>query len=359
MTLNPYPLTLSNVVKEFRLRYNLFMQTQDGNWNLLGHEWAVDLLRGDLTQGRIQHAYLITGPQGVGRRTLAIRFSQALNCSQPVEPGIPCGDCRACKWIERMQHPDLAVVQAEEGSSTLKVEQIRDLQRTLSLAPYESSYKIALLLRFEEANPNAANALLKTLEEPPPQVVMLVTASDVEDLLPTIVSRCEVIRLRPLSLDLVSEGLQIRWGLSAEQARLLAHISGGRPGYAYKLSQNPDSLNQRQNQIDDLFRLLAASRVERFAYAEQLSTDKVIIQNTLETWLTVWRDVLLRSAGAIASLTNIDREGEIEALCSKLSLTKAKQMVKTLETTQIQLNLNTNTRLTLEVLMLDLPSLKF
>jgi DNA polymerase-3 subunit delta' len=333
------------------------MQTQGENWNLLGHEWAVDLLRGHLTNGRFRHAYLITGPQGVGRRTLAIRLAQALNCSQPVEEGVPCGECRACKWIERMQHPDLVVIQAEEGSNTLKVEQIREMQRTLSLAPYEAAYKIALLLRFEEANPSAANALLKTLEEPPPQVVMLMTASDAEALLPTIVSRCEVIRLRPLSLDLVSEGLQTRWGLPAEEARLLAHISGGRPGYAYRLSQNPEMLRQRQNQLDDLFRLLTASRVERFSYVEELSKDRDLIQNTLQSWLTLWRDVLLRNAGAITPLTNIDREKEIEALSKKLSLAEVKQMAKTLEATQAQLDRNTNTRLTLEVLMLDTPTL--
>ena len=255
-----------------------------------------------------------------------------------------------------MQHPDLAVVQAEAGSSTLKVEQIRDLQRTLSLAPYEAGYKIALLLRFEDANPSAANALLKTLEEPPPQVVMLVTASDVEALLPTIVSRCEVIRLRPLSIDGVSKGLQA-WGVSEDEAKLLAHISGGRPGYAYTLSQNPELLNQRQNQFDALFRLLSASRVERFSYAEEISKDRDTIQSTLQTWLSLWRDVLLKSAGSTAPLTNLDRKDEIETLSKKVDLSGAKEIVTKLEKTRLQLDRYTNARLTLEVLMLDLPRL--
>ncbi len=327
---------------------------KNSNWDLLGHEWAVDLLRGHLTNERARHAYLITGPQGVGRRTLAIRLAQALNCSQPIEPAVPCGECRACRLIEKIQHPDFSVVQGENGRA-LKVDQIRELQRTLSLAPYEATYKIALLLRFEDANPNAANALLKTLEEPPPQVVMLLTASDAEALLPTIISRCEVIRLRPLSIGQVSEGLQTRWGLPADEAHLLAHLSGGRPGYALNLSQNPEVLEQRESQLDEHQRLLSASRVERFSYAEELSKDKAILQSTLQTWLTFWRDVMLRTAGSSAPLTNIDRESEIDTLAGKVVLATAQTTVNQLERSIEQIERYINARLVAEVLMLDLP----
>ncbi len=333
------------------------MPTIDNHWNMLGHEWAVELLRGHLARQRTRHAYLFTGPQGVGRRTLAIRLAQALNCSQPVAAGLPCGECRACTFIERMQHPDLLVVQSEEGSNTLKVEQIRALQRSLSLAPYEASHKIALLLRFEEANPSAANALLKTLEEPPPQVIMLLTASDSEALLPTIVSRCEVIRLRPLPLDQVSAGLQTCWGLPAQEAQLLAHIAGGRPGYAIGLSLNPELLEQRRNQLEDHQKLLAATRIERFAYAEELTKNRAALQSTLQTWLTFWRDVMLRAAGSSTPLTNPDWQGQIEALANRIDLSSAQKLVVTIERTIEQIEQYVNARLALEVLMLDLPHL--
>ncbi|MBU0510600.1 MAG: DNA polymerase III subunit delta' [Chloroflexi bacterium] len=330
------------------------MQT-NAKWNMLGHEWAVDLLRGQIANDRARHAYLFTGPHGVGRRSLALRLVQGLNCTQPPAPGEACYECRTCQHIEQMQHPDLAVVQAERVGGSLKVDQIRELQRGLALTPYEAKYRVALLLRFEEANPNAANALLKTLEEPPPQVVMMLTASDAESLLPTIVSRCEVIRLRPLPLDVVAAGLQTRWGLPPEDARLLAHISGGRPGYAINLHQNPETLKQRQTWLDDHQHLLGASRVERFAYAEELAKDKIALQGALDIWLSLWRDVMLRSAGASAPLTNPDREAEIEHLAAILDLPTAKGMVDTLERTQYLLDRYVNTRLTVEVLMLDLP----
>jgi len=327
------------------------------NWNILGHEWAIDLLQCHLTSERVRHAYLITGPQGVGRRTLAIRLAQALNCSQPAEPGIPCGTCRACLLIERMQHPDLAVVQAEEVGKALKVDQIRELQRSLSLSPYEATYRIALLLRFEEANASAANALLKTLEEPPPKVVILMTASDGEALLPTIVSRCEVIRLRPLSLDQVSEGLQAQWDLPAPNAKLLAHLSGGRPGFALRLNQNLELLEQRQIQVEEHQRLLSASRLERFSFAEEITKDRTILLNTLQTWLTLWRDVMLRASGSSAPLTNIDHLNHIEVLARSFDLNTAMGTVNQLERAIEQIERYMNARLVTEVLMLDLPQL--
>ena len=345
-----------SVVKGSPIRYNLVMNF-DSNWGIVGHEWAVELLQGHLVNERSRHAYLITGPKGVGRRTLALRMTQGLNCPQPISPGNPCRQCRTCQRIERMQHPDLNVVQAEEVGGTLKVDQIRELLRGLFLAPYEAPYKIALLLRFEEANPNAANALLKTLEEPPPQVKLFITAQDAESLLPTIVSRCELIHLRPLPLEKVSQGLQNQGDISSNQAQLLAHISNGRPGYALWLHEKPEILSQRNKLLDDHQHLLTAGRVERFNYAENLVKDKTALFQTLRIWLTLWRDVMLRVSGSIAPISNLDREKDIERISSQVDLLTAKDMLDKFETTQKRLERYTNTRLTTEVFMLNLPHL--
>jgi DNA polymerase-3 subunit delta' len=187
---------------------------------------------------------------------------------------------------------------------------------------------------------------------------MLLTASDAEALLPTITSRCEVIRLRPLSIDQVSEGLQTHWGLPAEEAQLYAHLSGGRPGFARRLSQNPEMLEQRQNQLDDLQKLLPASRVARFSYAEELSKDKVLLQNTLQTWLTLWPDIMLRVSGSSISLTNIDRQDEVASLAEQIDLATAREVVNRLERSMEQIDRYINPRLVTEVLMLDLPKLR-
>ena len=329
------------------------------DWNLLGHDWAIELLQAHIGQNEVRHAYLFCGAPGIGRRTLALRFVQALNCTEPPQPGVPCRSCLTCRQIEKMQYSDLLVVQAEQEGATLKVDQIRELQRSLALAPYQGRYKVALLLRFEEAHPSAMNALLKTLEEPASQVVILLTADSPENLLPTIVSRCEVMRLRPLSLEQVSQELQRRNQLPAEKARLLAHISNGRPGLALRFVKQPERLEERAVWLDDLARLMPASLVERFNEAETLAKDKENLRNILLVWLSYWRDVTLKSAGAGASITNLDRLAEITALGEHLDLRKASRMTCSLERAVDLLERNINPRLVMENLMLDLPHFRF
>jgi DNA polymerase-3 subunit delta' len=325
------------------------------DWGLIGHEWAVDLLADHVAHGRERHAYLLTGPQGVGKRTLALRFAQSLNCFNSKEPGKPCRVCSSCKKMETMQHPDLTVVEAEQQGGVLRIDQVREMQHNLSLAPYEAKYRIALLLRFEEANQNTANALLKTLEEPPQQVVVILTASSAENLLPTIVSRCEVIRLRSLSIDETSKGLQQTRGIPAEPADRLAHISGGRPGYAIRLYEQPQLLEQRLSWLEDLFQVLSSSRGERFAMAMEMSKDNESIRNKLQVWLSLWRDVLLDSTGITHSLTNQDHSAQVKCLAQHITLNEVQNYIQSVAKTLDYLDHNVNTRLALEVLLMDFP----
>jgi DNA polymerase III subunit delta' len=338
----------------------------ENNWNILGHEWAVEMLKQHLLHDSVRHAYLFCGPSGLGRRTLALRFTQALNCPQPSAPGEPCGQCRTCQQIERMQYTDLAVIQAEKEGGVLKVEQIRIVRQSLVLKPYQGRYRVALFLRFQEANPSAANALLKTLEEAPAQAVLLLTADSPEQLLPTIVSRCEVLRLRPLPVEKVEAFLKSRGGTStppipAENSHLIAHLSGGRPGYALRLMEEKDALDFRARRLDDLSSLLKASRRERFAYAEKLTDRKneakERFRETLLLWLSFWRDVLLRVSGADAPLTNVDRLELIEALAGRLALAEARKQVIAVEEAVERLERNVNARLLAEVLLLDWPKI--
>jgi DNA polymerase-3 subunit delta' len=325
------------------------------DWDLLGHDWAVSLLRAHIAQGEVRHAYLFSGPAGVGRRTLAIRLAQALNCPEPIEAGQPCRKCRTCRQIEMMQHADLFVVQADKEGGILKVDQIRELQHSLSLHPYEARYKIALLLRFEEANQNAMNALLKTLEEPAPQVKLLLTAESPENLLPTIVSRCELIRLRPLPLEQVEAGLMARVGIEMEQARLLAHISGGRPGFAIRLAADPLIIEERTEWLNELRRLLSANVVERFDFADGFGKDKEKMRSTLIVWSSFWRDVVLKAASASTPIANLDWQEMVESIAVDLGLSGAGRMVGMMERAITLLERNVNSRLVAEVLMLDLP----
>jgi len=326
------------------------------NWGLIGHEWAVKMLKRHIQEDAVRHAYLFTGPPGVGRRTLALRFTQALTCPQPPAPGEACRTCRTCIQIDAMQYPDLDVLQAEHEGGTLKVEQIRAIQHGLSLKPYQSKYRVAIILRFQEANLNAANALLKTLEEAPQHVILILIADNPEQLLPTIVSRCEGLRLRSQSVESVKNFLQTR-GVNPNKARLLSHLSGGRPGYALRLVEDASILEHRTRWLDELNELLSSNRNQRFVYADKLSKNKEELRLVLECWGSYWRDTMLVGSGSNIDLINIDRQQKIVTLGNKIDLPQARRLVMDIEKSIEQLDNNINARLLLEVLLLDWPFL--
>jgi len=327
------------------------------NWGLIGQDWAVNLLKHHIASDHVRHAYLITGPSGTGRRTLALAFAQALNCRSSEDVAQPCGVCSTCKRIQSMQYPDLHIVQAEQVGGILKVDQIRELQHNLALAPYEARYRTALLLRFEEAHLSASNALLKTLEEPNPKVILMLTAENPDALLPTIVSRCEIIRLRPVPLDVLIPILGTRLGIPEEDARFLAHISSGRPGTAIQYMQNPELIDKRAEILDNLSHLLSANRVERFSFAADLTKDKDLTRITLQTWMIFWRDVLLKASAASTPVTNLDLEAKIDSLTAAVDRSTAFDMVQQIASTLSLLDQNVNIRLAVEVLLLNMPRL--
>ena len=177
------------------------MSVYQAGWGVIGHDWAVDLLRSSLSAGRIAHAYLLSGPPQIGKRTLAQALAQALNCA---EPDRPCGRCPSCLKIARGIHPDVRLIAGEGAGGNIRIEQIRALQHEAVLAPYEGRYRVFVVRQMEQATLEAANSLLKTLEEPPAQVILVLTP--LQRALPkTIVSGCSTCGLRPVAISVIEQ----------------------------------------------------------------------------------------------------------------------------------------------------------
>ncbi|MEO1286371.1 MAG: DNA polymerase III subunit delta' [Chloroflexota bacterium] len=335
--------------------------TRTHNWAVHGHDWAVEFLQTSIRHGRNRHAYLITGTNNIGKNQLAHAFAMALNCTHEDSEQRPCGECRSCKLIYSGNHPDMLYTDRDERTGRLKIDTIRDVMRLLALKPYNSRYRIAIFEGFDHAAPRAQDALLKTLEEPSAHAVLILLAESTENIMPTIVSRCQIVPLRPVPQVEVSSFLQMH-GADEERATLLARLSSGRIGWALTALHDEGVMQERDDMLNMLHDAIYNNRVRRFKIAEDLEKvarkDNNAIRYLLETWQTYWRDVLLLSEGSPVKPCNSDRMVEMQQLVQTLYPNEA---LKALQATRKMLNetvkTNTNMRMAFEVMFLDYPGL--
>lgn len=323
---------------------------------IFGHDWAIDLLNQAIASNNMPQSLLITGVSQLGKSTLARALALALNCTGNIKP---CGQCSSCRKMDSSNHPDVTILdKIGEKKDALKIEAIRELQHDLSLRPHESEHKIAVLCDFERATTGAANALLKTLEEPPTHVTLILTAQTVDALLPTIVSRCQIINLRPTSAQTIAQMLQTRYQATQDQANRLSRLAGGRPGWAIQALADPDILGNREQALADLLDLTQRGYAFRLGYAQDVTQKGHTSAELLTLWLSWWRDVLLIKHNADQSLVNVDQVDKLQWFAQALSRDQIVTLIKQTRKTLQNLNTNVNERLNLEVHLLNLPHLK-
>jgi DNA polymerase-3 subunit delta' len=236
----------------------------------------------------------------------------------------------------------------------IRIEAIRDLQRSISLSPLEGAYRVCVIRQFDAATPSAANCLLKTLEEPPPRVVLVLTANRIEALLSTIVSRCQVLTLRTMPTEEIVSALQAR-GVEDERAQLLGHLARGRVGWAFAASENELVLERRTEVLGELVSLDRAMYHQRFAWAERLSRDPEQLGHVLGVLASWWHDVLLLAAGSSVQIANIDQRTLLAEWATRYDVPTVQRVLQAVRDALWRIEHNANRRLALEVLMLELP----
>lgn len=317
---------------------------------IVGQPAAVALLQRAIAQDRLAHAYAFVGPSGVGRRLTAVAFARAVLC-----PARGCVRCATCRRVALGQHPDCRVIAPTpprdnpKGLPTIRIEQVRELERTAALAPLEGGRKVFVLDDAERMTLPTAQALLKTLEEPPPRTLLVLVIQNPRALPPTVLSRCQRVRFLPLG-EAAAAGLLEGRGISPATSGLLARLAQGRPGLA--LEMDLDALRARRQAA----LALAAEPPARLGAAlDAASIDRATVATYLELYWSWYRDALCLAAGGDpALLVHADQEGELRALAARVPAPALAAALTRVKAAWVALEGNLNPRLALETALLGL-----
>ena len=319
---------------------------------ILGQENAIAVLQNAIRHHRIPHAYLFAGDEGVGKKLTAVMFAKALNCRECEDDS--CDRCVSCHKIDAGNHPDVRII-APEGQF-IKIDQIRTLQKDVGYKPYEGKRKVYILDHAETLRPEAANALLKTLEEPSADSLIILVTANVYALLPTVISRCQLVRFISFGVQKLTALLVQEHHLPPEQAHLIASLSEGSPGRAYAMDTT-ETLAKREF-VEQLLKTLSSGLRDvriLFTYAEQLVEKKTEIQEFLDILLVWYRDMsILQAQGDPSLIANSDVIDRLKQAAAQLSVSQTRRLFDLVYQTKLDLLRNANLQLTLEVLLISL-----
>jgi DNA polymerase-3 subunit delta' len=310
---------------------------------VIGHQKNIALLQNILRTNKVAGAYLFAGPPNIGKELVALNFAKALNCLESEADA--CDRCISCRKIDDSNHPDVRIIRPE--GAWMKIDQIRRLQKQISYRPMEGYYKVYILTDVERMNLPAANSFLKTLEEPPGTSVLILLTSNYNSLLPTIRSRCQLVRFFPIPHRVLRDQLIGKLKITETKAKQITLLSGGKVGKALELAKKEDI--NAQPTIPDILR--QPQLIEIFKIAEDLNN-----QPESFALLLIWfRDMLLVKQGCDAeTLTYPDEFDNLTKLASAYSRIQIQAAIKTIMETKNLLQRNINSTLALEVMALKL-----
>lgn len=320
-------------------------------WNVIGHERAVGALQRALETNRLPHALLFTGPEGVGKTHLALELARALNC---IGASPPCGECIHCHQIEIGSHPDVSVVERVDGKEGIGIGQVRELRDVASLRPFQGRHKVTIIAGAEALSDQAADALLKTLEEPQPQLTLILTASEADGLPATVVSRCRVIPLGPVEPGVIAAALQER-GQDAESAQQLARLSRGSVGWALRATRQPKLATQQRELAVRLADLWTLDVDGRMRLIESLTDkkDRASVRRSIELMMVMSRDLLLMSQSLPPQFLGPEDQVRLQRDTAGLDLRRIHAHIAALKSAMERIDQNVDPRLALEAALIS------
>lgn len=326
---------------------------------VIGQTAMLAKLSARASRGDIAHAYGLFGPRSIGKRTVAVRLAQALNCLDGALPAGGCGVCRSCVKIEHGTHPDITVVERDPTLRDISIEQVRTMQQDLALRPLEGRTRIVIIDDASELNPYGQDALLKTLEEPPKHAVLLLITPAATVLHETIQSRLQPLTFRYVPAAEIAAGLAARKVKDHDQ---LAAAAGGRPGLALRLAADTGGeRTTRQALEQELFKLVSSGLTDRFAWAAALADESeprkraAAIELRFDQWGELIRDAAVHRHGTAAVPLRPDRASQIAKIAAATSARDLVDAALLVEQLRRDLAWNANARAMLELFALKLP----
>lgn len=321
---------------------------------LIGHQKQWEILRESLLANSLSHAYLFAGIDSLGKRTFALEFVKLINCQDKKEEKRPCNQCHVCKMISKLSFPDLLFVEPEgllNDQPSIHILQIRKIQEFLSYRPYLSKFKVVIIDKAEKMNKNAQSCLLKTLEEPKGNTIMILISSHPEALLPTVFSRCELVKFFYVKKEDIKNYL-LESEVPLKKAEILTDTSQGRPGKALYFFSDNQKIEEERNFLQKNLEILESDFFLRFDYVNNL-----ISQNNLARFFEILQDyfrfILLKKIGAVDNRFN--RFSVSAKKFENYSNQKLKKTIEKIEATNFLISsTNINPKLALELLLMEI-----
>lgn len=319
--------------------------------SIIGQEEAIEILKDEIEKDRISHAYLFSAKEGSGKSKLAFEFAKASFCE---ELGIDsCGSCINCRKMDHNNHPDFKIISVLEGKTAISIDQIRELKKEIAYKPYDSDHKIYIIESAEKLTKQAANSLLKTLEEPPSFATIILLVEDSGKLLPTLVSRCQQIKLSSVAQSKIKD-LLLAEGLNKMQSEIVSSAAAGSPGKALEITKIDNYFEQRQEIYDFLKKIESKNTIEIFAITDKLCS---LLKNDFPCFdlLSDWyRDIMMIKQDYLDAVINQDYLEDLKKLAADLSLQNIIRNLELIAQSQEYIERNIREKLSLEVLFFKL-----